>query len=116
MVTEISEGIGSNMLGALSKVESEYKLDKGTTLVAVKGASSTVRGNKVVVTTEYSSSISFKIVVIEDERTVIYPFIHVRSVTVPSGKTDINSVAATVRPEVVDSVDEVPSLVELNIR
>ncbi len=115
MVTEVKKGIGSNLLGSLSKVTSEYKLSKGTELIAVKGASSTTRGNKVRVTTEYSESLAFKIVVREDERTVIYPFTHVREVEVPAGKVDINSVAATVRPE-LDVVDRVvPDLEELNL-
>ncbi len=115
MVTEVKAGVGSNRSGSLSKVVSEYKLSKGTTLVAVKGASHTTKGNKVFVTTEYSASLSFKIVVREDERVVIYPFTHVREVEVPAGKTDINSVAATVRPE-LDVVEQVvPDLEEINL-
>ncbi len=115
MVTEISEGIGSNMLGALSKVESEYKLSKGTELVAVKGASCTTRGNKVVVTTEYSSSMQFNIVVREEGVIVSYPFIHTRHVKALAGRTDINSRQPAKRARPVKEVVELPGLVELNV-
>ena len=115
MVTEVKAGVGSNLFGSLSKVVSEYKLSKGTTLVAVKGASHTVKGNKVFVTTEYSASLSFKIVVSEEGETEVYYFTHVRTVTPVAGKVDINSVQATVRPEAPVVDISVPDLEELNL-
>ncbi len=115
MITETKEGTGTNYLGELSRVTSEYKMSKGTTLVAVKGASSTVRGNKIVVTTEYSESISFRIVVLEDDKTAIYPFVHERTVTALPGRTNINQVAATVRPALDVPSVVTPSLEEIDL-
>ena len=114
MVSETNTMTGHNMEGELSVVTTKYKLDGDTELIAVKGASHTVKGKVVTVTTDYVESIAFNIVVKEAGDTVIYPFVHNRVVSVSRGKLDINTAVETVRPVAEVVVDTTPSVVEIN--
>ncbi len=113
MVIEKVVGFGSNLRGKTSEVISEYKL-VDCEFVEVRGAEVVKQTKtKLVVSTRYTDSISFTVVVREDERVAMYRFTHLREVSDAVGKVP-NQVEPTVKPTKSKHVYvEAPALREL---
>ncbi len=97
MMKETKKGLGSNKQGEMSEVTSEYNLGSAK-LIEVKGAEGEVDGKTLKVTTNYSESISFKIVVKEKGKTAIYIYVHKRDVSLPEGNKTPNDVKPVIKP------------------
>ncbi len=113
MMKETKVGIGRNKQGEMSEVVSEYNLGSAK-LVEVKGAEGEVVGKTLKVITNYSESISFRIVVKEKGETAIYVFVHERVVGVPEGNKTPNDVKPVIKPsKTLYPYVEAPALREL---